>query len=76
MTNAKAGAIQPEEGAKTPIFLASDESLVNVTGKYYHEGVEDQSSDLSYDADLQDFFFNKSVELTKCSTDILEPIST
>lgn len=75
MTSAMDNAIIPEDGAKTLILLASDEYLTNVTGKYYSEGVEEKSSDITYDEELQDFFFDKIVELIKCPTDVLKAIS-
>lgn len=42
--------IRPERGARTPIFLASDPSVAEITGKYFARRREVASSPASYDA--------------------------
>jgi NAD(P)-dependent dehydrogenase (short-subunit alcohol dehydrogenase family) len=41
--------IRPERGARTPIFLASEPSVAEVTGKYFVRQHETSSSQASYD---------------------------
>jgi len=44
--------IAPEKGAKTTIMLASDESLANVSGKYYNQCEPAEYSPMADDASL------------------------
>ena len=55
---------QPEEGAKTSIFLASSSSVEGVTGKYFADCQPVNSSPLSYDEELAKKLWQVSLELT------------
>ena len=53
----------PEEGAKTAIFLATDESVKNITGEYFYKCRIAKSSKRSQDPDLARRLFELSEEL-------------
>jgi NAD(P)-dependent dehydrogenase (short-subunit alcohol dehydrogenase family) len=55
--------IAPEEGAKTTIMLASDPSLVDVTGKYYDQGELKDPSEQANDEALRQKLWDISAEL-------------
>ncbi len=54
--------IAPEKGAKTTVMLASDESLADVTGKYYDQCELAEPSALAADADLRKRLWDVSAE--------------
>jgi hypothetical protein len=45
------GAISPEAGAQTSIFLASSPEVAGITGGYFHRCMQVRSSAASYDAE-------------------------
>ena len=49
----KIAAKKPEQGAATSIYLASSPEVEGVTGKYFSDNKETQSSTVSYDVDAQ-----------------------
>lgn len=49
----RVGALSPEDGAKTSIFLATSPSVKAVSGKYFAKEKAVQSSAISYDNTLQ-----------------------
>lgn len=53
----------PEEGAKTAIFLATDESVKDITGEYFYKCRIAKSSKRSQDPDLARRLFELSEEL-------------
>ena len=54
----------PEEGAKTSIYLASAPEVEGVTGKYFMDGKEAESSKTSHDVALGKKLWQASEELT------------
>jgi len=48
------GGIAPEKGAETSVFVATDETLRGVTGKYFKKSKEALSAKDSYDPSLQE----------------------
>jgi len=57
----------PEEGAKTPIYLASDPALTQVTGKYFVDKTVRPSSSESYDEAKAQRLWKESEKLTGLS---------
>lgn len=60
-------AKSPEEGAETPIFLASSPQVEGVTGQYFIDKEAVRSSELSYDQEAQERLWEISEDL--CSLD-------
>ncbi len=58
------GAISPEKGAETSIYLATSPEVAGVTGKYFVKCKEAPSSPVSYDAEKARRLWDLSVELT------------
>ena len=56
--------ISAEKGAQTTIFVATDPDLISVSGKYFSRKKERKTSDQSYDSELQDKLWDKSLEIT------------
>ena len=52
------------EGAKTSIYLATDDSLDGITGKYYHKQESSLSSEITYDYNNQKKLWHLSEKLT------------
>jgi len=52
-----------ENGAKTSVYLATSDKVKNVSGKYFVNEHEEESSSLSYNEDLQDELWEHSLEL-------------
>jgi len=59
--------ISPEEGAETPVYLASSPEVEGVTGKYYDHRREKQSSDESYDLLVAKRLWDESEKMTGLS---------
>ncbi len=59
--------LTPEEGAKTAIFLASDESVRNITGEYFYKCQIAQSSRRSRNPYLARKLFHLSMKMTGIS---------
>lgn len=59
------GQISPEAGAKALIYLSTSQNVQNVSGKYFNEMRMEQSSPISYDTELADILWQKSLELTQ-----------
>ena len=53
-----------EEGAKTPVFLATSPEVASTTGKYFSNRRPERSSSLSYDEQLAKRLWDVSTELT------------
>jgi len=53
-----------EEGAKTPVFLATSGEVASTTGKYFSNRRSERSSSLSYDEQLAKRLWDVSEELT------------
>jgi retinol dehydrogenase 12 len=58
------GAISPEEGAKTSIYLATSPEVEGVTGKYFDKCKPISSSPVSYDQDMARDLWDLSTQLT------------
>ena len=60
----------PEEGAKTPIYLASSPKVETITGKYFVKSVPRRSSARSYDESLQRQLWEESAKLVQLPAQI------
>jgi NAD(P)-dependent dehydrogenase (short-subunit alcohol dehydrogenase family) len=58
------GGASVEEGAQTPVFLASAPDLENVTGKYFVDRRVSQSSPMTRDKNLQERFWKLGEKFT------------
>ncbi|MFQ5846092.1 MAG: SDR family oxidoreductase [Candidatus Methylomirabilales bacterium] len=56
--------VSPEKGARTSLYLATSAEVEGVTGKYFVNQQEAQSSNLSYDKSLASRLWQVSAELT------------
>jgi NAD(P)-dependent dehydrogenase (short-subunit alcohol dehydrogenase family) len=56
--------ISPEEGAETPVYLATSPEVEGVTGRYFERKREKRSSVGSYDRALAERLWNESERLT------------
>lgn len=55
----------PQQGAETTVYLASSEKVAGLSGKYFENKKEIQSSTISYDTDLQDKLWDNSFNYLK-----------
>ncbi len=58
------GAISPEDGAKTSVYLAASPEVEGVTGKYYDRSRPVSSSSVSYDVDMARRLWDASLAMT------------
>ncbi|MEW5754723.1 MAG: SDR family oxidoreductase [Pseudomonadota bacterium] len=58
------GRISPENGAKAQIYLSTSQDVQGVSGRYFNQMRVEKSSPMSYDAELADMLWQKSLELT------------
>lgn len=56
--------LSPEQGADTAVYLVLSEEVAAVTGKYFYRRKEEKSSALSYDKELAQKLWDKSMELS------------
>jgi NAD(P)-dependent dehydrogenase (short-subunit alcohol dehydrogenase family) len=56
--------ITPEEGARTPVWLATSPDVARISGRYFEEMKAVRSSALSYDRTVQDRLWNMAEDLT------------
>lgn len=61
------GQISLEDGAKAQIYLSNSQDVQNVSGKYFNQMRMEKSSPMSYDSELADKLWQKSLELTQTS---------
>jgi len=61
--------ITPKEGAETSVFAASSPDLVEVSGKYFDKNEVAQSSEVSYNQDLQKHLWKAASELLGLTED-------
>ena len=54
----------PEEGAVTPVYLATSPELEGVTGKYFDACREKATTPISYDMEESEKLWRRSAELT------------
>ena len=57
--------VSPEESAKTIDYLATANEVATISGKYWHKEKQVDSSELSYDKEIQESLWNKTEELLK-----------
>jgi NAD(P)-dependent dehydrogenase (short-subunit alcohol dehydrogenase family) len=57
-----AGRISPEESAKALIYLTTSLDIQDVSGKYFNKMNMEQSSTMSYNKELADVLWQKSIE--------------
>jgi NAD(P)-dependent dehydrogenase (short-subunit alcohol dehydrogenase family) len=55
---------QPEDGAETPVYLASSPEVAGVSGKYFRYCRPFGTSQVSYDRDVQRRLWEESERLT------------
>lgn len=60
-------AIPPEEGAKTPVYLATSPAVAGISGKYFEDRKPVQSSALSHDRMVQERLWKMAEDLTGLS---------
>ena len=58
-------AISVEEGAETIVFLATDKSIKNITGKYFYQSKIDQPSIFAQSQRDADLLWEKSINIVK-----------
>lgn len=61
------GRISPEEGAQAQIYLSTAQEIDGVSGRYFNKMRMERSSSMSYDEELADTLWQKSLELTQQS---------
>jgi len=54
----------PEQGARMPLYLATSPDAAGINGKYFKDGKETVTVPLSYDAELQEDLYRKSLQWT------------
>jgi NAD(P)-dependent dehydrogenase (short-subunit alcohol dehydrogenase family) len=59
------GAITPEQGADTVVYLATSPEVEGVTGKYFDKRKVKQTNPISYDDDANKRLWNESATLVK-----------
>lgn len=57
------GTLTPEEGARTSLFVATAPALAGVTGRYFRDGAEAQSSPQSHDVEVRERLWSVSAQL-------------
>ncbi|MFW9968579.1 MAG: SDR family oxidoreductase [Candidatus Odinarchaeota archaeon] len=61
-------AKSPEEGAETPIYLASSPNVENLSGKFFIDKKESKSKDITYDKNVAKRLWDVCSELTNLNT--------
>jgi NAD(P)-dependent dehydrogenase (short-subunit alcohol dehydrogenase family) len=56
-----------EEGAKPIIYLATNPEVRNISGKYFEQYEQEESSEVSYNQELQELVYQNSLEVTNTS---------
>lgn len=59
------GALAPEQGAKTSIYLAASDEVSTITGEYFSNGKIEKSSAASYDNELTERLWTVTIEYLK-----------
>jgi retinol dehydrogenase 14 len=59
------GALTPEQGADTVVYLATSPDVEGVTGKYFHKRKEGKTNPLSYDDTANKRLWDESARLVK-----------
>jgi NAD(P)-dependent dehydrogenase (short-subunit alcohol dehydrogenase family) len=60
---AQIGAISPDDGAKTSVYLASSSEVEGISGKYFDKSKSVRSSDESYDQNVMDRLWEESEKI-------------
>lgn len=58
------GRLSPEDGAKAQIYLSASSEVQGISGKYFNEMCIERSSAMSYNKELADILWQKSIELS------------
>jgi NAD(P)-dependent dehydrogenase (short-subunit alcohol dehydrogenase family) len=66
------GIINPEDGAKSTLFLSISENVRDVSGRYFNQMNMEKSSLISYDTNLAEMLWQKSLELTQPHSSYLQ----
>ncbi len=53
------------EGSRMTVYVATDPSLENVSGAYFENGTQRPSAGISYDEELQDLCWERSMEMIR-----------
>lgn len=56
------GLMSPEEGAKAQIYLSTSSKVQGISGKYFNKMRIERSSAMSYDSELADLLWQKSLD--------------
>ncbi len=56
--------ISPEEGAQTPLYLATAPEVADMTGRYFDKCKPQRSATISYNVSVQERLWDESVRLT------------
>jgi hypothetical protein len=59
------GAIDPEEGAKTPVYLATATEVSNISGEYFAREKVEEPLELANDVELAKRLWDFSYNLVK-----------
>jgi NAD(P)-dependent dehydrogenase (short-subunit alcohol dehydrogenase family) len=62
--------LSPEQGAETPVYLASSDDVAGVTGRYFFRCAETASSPASHDREVAQRLWDVSGELTGLSAGV------
>jgi retinol dehydrogenase 12 len=65
------GAVTPEQGAETTVFLATSPEVEGVTGKFFVKKEEKASSQVSYDEAAARRLWEMSLEMTHLKADLV-----
>jgi NAD(P)-dependent dehydrogenase (short-subunit alcohol dehydrogenase family) len=60
--------INAKRGAETSVYLASSDEVKNVTGKCFAKKKETKTNPISYDQELQERLWNKTIELLELTS--------
>jgi len=58
---------KPADGADTPVYLASDAAVSTVTGRYFSSREPAETTEASYDRDLQRRLWEATAEIAGCT---------
>ncbi len=64
------GRMTPEDGAKAQIYLSASPEVQGVSGKYFNKMCMERSSAMSYDEELADLLWQKSIEYSSIFTSV------
>lgn len=65
---ARPAQVTPKRGAETTVWAATEPRLANITGRAFHRKKEVETAPETYDKELQDKLWDKTVEILGIST--------